>query len=53
VPLRDPILMLELLGSILDNVTPALAYPLNASNGFLVILLEWTARTAVAFRSPP
>jgi hypothetical protein len=49
LPLRVPILALELLGSILGNVTPALAHPLNASSGFLVILLEWTTRTAVAF----
>jgi competence protein ComEC len=38
-----------LLGSILGNVAPALAYPLNASNGFLVILLEWTAQIASSF----
>jgi competence protein ComEC len=49
VPLSGPILTLGLLGSIAGNVAPALAYPLNASNGFLVALLEWTARTASAF----
>jgi competence protein ComEC len=49
VPLSGPILTLGLLGSILGNVTPALAYPLNASNGFLVTILEWVAQTASAF----
>jgi competence protein ComEC len=49
VPLSGPILTLGLLGSVLGNVAPALAYPLNASNGFLVILLEWAARTASSF----
>jgi len=48
VPLSGPILTLGLLGSVLGNVTPALAYPLNASNGFLVALLEWVARAASA-----
>jgi competence protein ComEC len=48
VPLSGPILTLGLLGSVLGNVTPALAYPLNASNGFLVTILEWVARTASA-----
>ena len=49
VPLSGPILTLGLLGSILGNVAPAPAYPLNATNGFLVVLLEWTARVASAF----
>ena len=49
VPLSGPILTLGLLGSMLGNVAPALAYPLNASNGFLVSLLEWTARVASSF----
>jgi competence protein ComEC len=46
VPLSGPILTLGLLGSILGNLFPALAYPLNASNGFLVALLIWSARVA-------
>ncbi|MCA1688069.1 MAG: ComEC family competence protein, partial [Actinobacteria bacterium] len=49
VPLSGPILTLGLLGSILGNVAPVLAYPLNASNGFLVTILEWVARAAAAF----
>jgi competence protein ComEC len=49
VPLSGPILTLGLLGSIAGNVMPALAYPLNASNGFLVATLEWVARSASAF----
>ena len=49
VPLSGPILTWGLLGSVLGNVAPALAYPLNASNGFLVTLLEWTARVASSF----
>ena len=48
VPLSGPILSLGLLGAAVGNVTPALAYPLNASNGFLVSVLEWTAHTASA-----
>jgi competence protein ComEC len=48
VPLSGPILTLGLLGSVLGNVAPALAYPLNASNGFLVALLIATAQTASA-----
>jgi competence protein ComEC len=46
VPLSGPILTLGLLGCILGNIAPALAYPLNATKGFLVTLLEWTARVA-------
>lgn len=49
VPLSGPILTLGLFGSMLGNVAPALAYPLNASNGFLVMILEWVARVASAF----
>jgi competence protein ComEC len=49
VPISGPILTLGLLGSLVGNVAPALAYPLNASNGFLVALLEWVAQTASAF----
>ena len=49
VPLSGPILTLGLLGSILGNFTPALAYPLNATNGFLVTLLECSARVASSF----
>ena len=40
VPLSGPILTLGLLASVAGNLTPALAYPLNASNGFLVTILE-------------
>ncbi len=32
----------------MGNIAPALAYPLNASNGFLVTLLEWVAQGASA-----
>jgi competence protein ComEC len=46
VPLSGPVLILGLLGCILGNIAPALAYPLNATKGFLVTLLEWTARVA-------
>jgi competence protein ComEC len=49
VPLSGPILTLGLLGSVLGNVAPALAYPLNASNGFLVALLVWIARAGSSF----
>jgi competence protein ComEC len=49
VPLSGPILTLGLIGSVAGNVAPALAYPLNASNGFLVAVLEWVARGASAF----
>jgi competence protein ComEC len=48
VPLSGPILTLGLLGSIFGNLAPVLAYPLNATNGFLVTILEWVARTASA-----
>jgi competence protein ComEC len=49
VPISGPILTLGLVASLAGNVAPALAYPLNASNGFLVAVLEWAARTASAF----
>jgi competence protein ComEC len=49
VPLSGPILTLGLLGSLFGNVAPVLAYPLNASNGFLVALLVWIARAASSF----
>ncbi len=48
VPISGPILTLGLLGSLAGNLAPALAYPLNASNGFLVTILEWVARVASA-----
>ncbi len=48
VPISGPILTLGLLGSLVGNALPALAYPLNASNGFLVAILESVARTASA-----
>src|SRR3712207_3920961 len=38
VPLSGPILTLGLLGSMLGNIAPVLAYPLNAANGFLVTI---------------
>jgi competence protein ComEC len=46
VPISGPILTLGLLGSLLGNVAPSLAYPLNACNGFLVTLLIAVARFA-------
>jgi competence protein ComEC len=49
VPLSGPILTLGLLGALAGDVAPVLAYPLNASNGFLVALLEWVAQIASAF----
>lgn len=48
VPLSGPILTLGLLGAITGNVAPFLAYQLNASNGFLVTVLEWVAQAASA-----
>ena len=48
VPISGPILTLGLLGSLLGNVAPVLAYPLNACNGFLVTILEGVARFAAA-----
>jgi competence protein ComEC len=49
VPISGPILTLGVLASLAGNLAPALAYPLNASNGFLVALLEWVAHRASAF----
>jgi competence protein ComEC len=49
VPLSGPILTLGLLGSVAANVAPVFAYPLNASNSFLVTILKWVARVASAF----
>jgi len=48
VPISGPILTLGLLGAIAGNVAPFLAYPINACNGFLVTILEFTARGASA-----
>ncbi|CAN5891216.1 hypothetical protein BH23ACT11_BH23ACT11_15100 [soil metagenome] len=48
VPLSAPILTLGLLGSVTGNVAPALAYPINYTNGFLVTLVEWVAQLASA-----
>lgn len=48
VPLSDPILTLGLIGSAMGNMLPALAYPLNYANGFLVTLVECTAQVASA-----
>ena len=46
VPLSGPILILGLLGSLAGNIYPLLAYPLNACNGFLVMILIQTAKGA-------
>lgn len=43
VPLAGPILSLGMAGSMIGNLMPPLAYPLNAANGFLVSVVEWTA----------
>lgn len=43
VPLAGPILALGMAGSVLGNLAPFLAYPLNAANGFLVSVVEWAA----------
>ena len=48
VPISGPILTLGLLGSTLGNITPVLAYPLNACNGFLVTILIAVARFAAS-----
>ena len=48
VPISGPILTLGLLGSLAGNVAPALAYPLNACNGFLVTVLTAVARFAAS-----
>ena len=44
VPISGPILTLGLLASLAGNAVPALAYPLNFVNGFLVTILEWVAQ---------
>ncbi len=46
VPLSGPILILGLLGSLVGNLTPFLAYPLNACNGFLVTILIRVAQAS-------
>jgi competence protein ComEC len=43
VPLAGPILALGMSGAVLGNLAPFLAYPLNATNGFLVSVVAWTA----------
>jgi len=43
VPLSGPILVLGMLGALLGSFLPPLAYPVNAANGFLVVLLEHVA----------
>lgn len=48
VPLSGPILTLGLVASLAGNVLPALAYPLNFVNGFLVTILEWMAQSVSA-----
>lgn len=48
VPISGPILTLGLLGSLLGNLMPSLAYPLNACNGALVTVLIAVARFASA-----
>lgn len=48
VPISGPILTLGLLGSLAGNVSPVLAYPLNACNGFLVTILISVARFAAS-----
>ena len=48
VPISGPILTLGLLGAIAGNAAAFLAYPINACNGFLVTVLEYTARGASA-----
>ena len=46
VPISGPILVLGLLGSLAGNISPLLAYPINACNGFLVTILIQTAQGA-------
>jgi competence protein ComEC len=43
VPLAGPILALGMTGSVLGNLFPFLAYPVNAANGFLVTVVEAAA----------
>ena len=44
MPLSGPILTLGLLGALVGNVVVALAYLINACNGFLVTVLGWVLR---------
>ena len=46
VPISGPILVLGLLGSLAGNISPLLAYPINACNGFLVTILIQSAQGA-------
>ncbi len=46
VPLSGPILTLGLAGSVVGNLLSALAFPINYANGFLVMVVEGTARAA-------
>ena len=46
VPLSGPILILGLLGSLVGNIYPLLAYPPNACNGFLVTILIHVAQAS-------
>jgi len=48
VPISGPILVLGLLGSLLGNISPLLAYPINACNGFLVTILIQSAQGAAS-----
>ncbi|QYJ14754.1 hypothetical protein Rxycam_00558 [Rubrobacter xylanophilus DSM 9941] len=48
VPLSGPVLVLGLLASVVGNLLPALAYPLNYANGALVSLLSLLAREAAS-----
>ena len=48
VPLSGSILTLGLLGTLAGNVVAPLAYLINVSNGFLVIVLVWVAEAASA-----
>ena len=45
VPLAGPILALGMAGSVIGNLAPFLAYPVNAANGFLVSVVELAAAT--------
>jgi competence protein ComEC len=48
VSISGPILILGLLGSLLGNTYPLLAYPLNACNGFLITILIQSAKGAAS-----
>jgi competence protein ComEC len=48
VPISGPILILGLLGFLLGNTYPLLAYPLNACNGFLITILIQSAKGAAS-----